>query len=378
MKTMIFMRKALLELWRSPQLFWVFLLFPSMMVLMYYYAFGQSSGIANYLTVLVDNQDDGELGAGFVQAMRAAEFDGKAAFTVMEGLTPNQAKVLLNEGKAAMLITLPPQFSTAIIENLSQPVQIEMLGDPLNDTYAFAQSFLGEILQSYADQITGWQQQLPVSLEFLPNTGTLNDFQVGVPGLVVFGVLFGIITNALLLTRERSDGTLKRIQLSNATAAQFLGGITLAGLFLSLIQMSITFALATVVGFKPVGSLALSIGIGIVAGLSATGAGFMAASFSKNEGEAAGYGTVLMVPLVFLSGAVFPMPYSEWFRVFGQPVQPYDIMPTTHAARAMSKVILYGQGIDNMVYDLSMLVLLSAALLIAGIWLYHHNVLRKS
>jgi ABC-2 type transport system permease protein len=378
MKTLMFVRKTLLEIWRSPQLFWLYLLFPSMMVLMYYSAFGQTSGMSNYLTVLVDNQDQGEYGAGMVQAIRDAEFDGKAAFTVMEGFSHRQAEIMLNEGKAAMLITLPEQFSAALLNNLPQPVQIEMLGDPLNDTYAFAQSFLGEILQVYSDQSTGWQQELPVSLEFLPNTGTLNDFQIGVPGLIIFGILFGVITNALLLTRERSDGTIKRIQLSQASAAHFLGGITLAGLLLSLVQMLVTFAVAAAVGFKPVGSLWLCVGIGLIASLGAAGAGFLAAVFSKNEGEATGYGTALMVPLVFLSGAIFPMPYAEWFRIFGQTVQPYDFMPSTHAARAMSKVILYGQGVSSIGYELIMMVLLSGVLLAAGIWLYQHRVLSKS
>jgi len=378
MKTMIFVRKALLEIYRSPQLILIYLLFPSMMVLMYFSAFGQTSGMASYLTVLVVNHDEGELGDGFVQAIRKAEFDGKAAFTVLEGFSSAQAEVMLNEGKAAMLVTLPSDFSKAILNKLPQLVQIEMLGDPLNDTYAFAQSFLRELLQVYTDQLTGWQQELPTKLEFLPNTGTLNDFQVGMPGIVIFGVLFGVITTALLLTRERSDGTIKRIQLSKANAAHFLGGITLAGLILSLVQMVLTFGVASLVGFKPIGSLALAIGIGVMAGLGATGAGFIAAAFSKNEGEATGYGTALMVPLVFLSGAIFPMPNTEWFRIFGQVVQPSDIMPSTHAARAMSKVVLYGQGINTLGYEMVMMVLLSVVLLVIGIWLYQRNVLRKT
>ncbi|MHC1783366.1 MAG: hypothetical protein AB9891_11545 [Anaerolineaceae bacterium] len=80
----MFARKAIIEMWRSPQIFWLFLLFPAMMVLIYYFAFGQSTGMSNYVTVLVNNQDDGELGAGLVQAMREAEFDGHSAFTLIE------------------------------------------------------------------------------------------------------------------------------------------------------------------------------------------------------------------------------------------------------------------------------------------------------
>ena len=249
------------------------LLFPALMVLMYSSAFGKSSSMASYLTVLVINQDEGQLGSGFLDAMRKAEFDGKAAFTIMEGFTPKQAKVMLDEGKAAMLVTLPSDFSEAIQKYLPESVQIEMLGDPLNDTYAFTQSFLRGLLQIYSDQFTGWQQELPIKIEFLPNTGTMNDFQAGMPGIVVFGVLFGVITNAPFLTHERSEATIMRIKLSKTKAAQFLVGVALAGLILSLVQMLITFGVAYLVGFKPVGSLSLAISIGVMAGLGATGAG---------------------------------------------------------------------------------------------------------
>lgn len=377
MKTLMFARKYLLEIWRSQQVFWLFILFPAVMVLIYYFAFGQNTGMSGYITVVVINQDTGEHGEGLIQAIKEAEFDGKAAITVWEGYSREEAETLLNEGKAAMLATIPSQFSAALQNDLPQPVEIEVQGDPLLDTYAFAYSFLDETIREYCDQITGWRQDLPASLEFLPNTGTLNDFQIGVPGLIVFGIMFGIITNALLLTRETSDGTIKRIKVSNARAGHFLGGITLAGVILSLAQMLVTFGTAAAVGFKPLGNLWLAIGIGMTASFSAVGAGFIAASFSRSEGEATGYGTGLMVPLVFLSGAVYPLPAMELFHIGETRVQLYDIFPSALATRALKKVILYGEGYGGVSYEFAGMALLSSALLIGGIWLYQKRVLEK-
>ncbi len=378
MKTLMFARKTLLEFWRSPQLFWLFLLFPAMMVLLYYFAFGMNTGMSNYLTVLVENRDQGTLGAEFVTVLREAEFDGKPAFSLIELDSQHQAETILNEGKASALVTLPVDFSQAITQPNAQPADVALLGDPLGDTFAFSQSFIQGLLQLFIDQKTGWNQPLPFETQFLPNTGTLNDFQVGVPGLVIFGELFGVISIAILLTRERSAGTLKRIKLSKADSFHFLGGIFAASLVLAVAQMLITLGTAYFVGFKPVGSFFLAVGIGVLASMGATGAGFIAAVFSKNEGEATGFGTGLMAPLVFLSGAIFPLPGGEMFNLFGRPIQWNNLMPSTFASKALSQVILFGKPLHDLSFELTALVILTAIWLVFGIWFYQRRVLRKA
>ncbi len=377
MKIILFARKFLLEMWRSPQLFWLYLLFPTLMVLIYYSAFGQNSGMANFLTILIHNDDTGELGEALVNSIQAAEFDGQPVFSVLEGYSQEAAHIILNEGKATLLLRIPAQFSETFQQTNPVPVKIELVGDPLSDTFAFSYSFLGDIFRQFSDEHTGWNKNLPVGLEFLPNTGTLNDFQVGLPGLIIFGIMFGVISTTLLLTRERSDGTLKRIQLSKTHALDLLGGLTLGSLILSLLQMGITFTVAAAVGFIPVGSPLLVIGIGILSALFATGAGLLAACFSKNEGEATALSTAVMVPLVFLSGSIFPLPNMVWFVLFGQPVQAYDLLPSTHAANAMSKVILYGATFPDLTYELMSLLTFSILTLIIGIFLYQKQVLSR-
>ena len=79
---------------------------------------------------------------------------------------------------------------------------------------AFAASFYRGRQINLAPSLTGWDQPDPVRYEFLPGTGTLSDFQVGVPGLIVFGIMFAIITSALVMTRDMVRGTFKRMRLA--------------------------------------------------------------------------------------------------------------------------------------------------------------------
>jgi ABC-2 type transport system permease protein len=351
------------------------------MILLYYLAFGQTTSMAAYLTVLVDNRDTGLLGGEFIQALRAAEFDGQPVFTLQEGLERDVAEIALEEGKAALLLTIPADFSAELQGQAESPgqsgpkAQLELLGDPLSDTYVFARSFLSDAARAFADRQTGWNQPLPVSLEFLPNTGKMSDFQFGVPGVIVFGVLFGTITSALMVVREASSGTLQRIRLSGAGGGDVLGGIVLANLGMALLQVPLSFAAALAFGFRSPGSLLLATGIGLVLSLGATGCGFLSACFANSEGSATAVSTAAMVPLVFLSGAIFPMPVAKLFSLGGQTVQVYDLMPSTHAAEAMRRVLVYGDGPAALAYELGMLVVLSLALLTLGAWVYQKKVM---
>ena len=253
MKAFTIAKKTLLETWRDRQLAVIYLTFPAMMILLYYAAFGQTTSMAAYLTVLVDNHDAGHLGSEFVQTLRAAEFDGQPVFTLQEGLERNTAEIALAEGKAALLLTIPADFSAVLQGQVRAPgstTQLELLGDPLSDTYVFARSFLSDAARSFADRQTGWNRPLPVSLEFLPNTGKMSDFQFGVPGVIVFGVLFGTITSALMVVREASSGTLARMRLSGAGGGDVLGGIVLANLAMALVQVPLSFAAALAFGFR--------------------------------------------------------------------------------------------------------------------------------
>jgi len=376
-KTLTIAVKTLLEAWRDRQLIIVYLAFPALMVLVYYVGFGQSTSMASFITVVVENRDRGALGAEFVQALHAAMFDGQPVFTIQENIPPQQGEISLEEGKAAALLTIPPDFSAALERKQPTPAEISLLGDPLTDTYVFTFSFLNEVSRTFIDAKINWQQPLPVSLEFLPNTGKLTDFQFGVPGMMVFGLTFGLIVTALVLVREETSGTLQRIRLSKASGAQMMGGVAIANLALGVVQAPLAFVTALACGFRSPGSLPLALGITLIFNLGMAGVGFLVACFSRSEGAANGIGTVVMVVYVFLSGAVFPMPTTPLFYLGGHMVQLYDILPSMHAGEALRRVLIYGDGIPSIAYELTLLVIQSLLLLALGAWLYQRKMLKS-
>ncbi len=378
MKAWMIAQKTLREAWREPQFSLLILLFPALMILVYYIGFGQSGkGMANYLTILVDNQDRGENGATLVNGLRQAEFDDKPIFTVRAVTSRQEAEILLRERKAALLLTIPADFSERMGGKLPGPARLEKTGDPYSDLYTFAGGFLDELVDAYVDQTTSWKEPSHSYLEFVSGTGTLNDFQFGVPGVMVFGVLFGIISSAMIMVREQVNGTLLRLRLAGVGGGDLVWGMVLAQIGISAVQLPLAFGTALLFGFDSPGSLLLAIAIGAMLSLSATGLGLVTACFARNDGEAANLATLFMMPMVFLSGAIFPMPPIPLFQIGGQSINAYDFMPSVHAAEAMRRVLIYGDGPDKILYALAALSVLSVLYLALGAWLYQRLRLRK-
>jgi len=83
----------------------------------------------------------------------------------------------------------------------------------------------------------GWQTSNNVAIDFVPNTGSMADFQIGVPGLLVFAVLMGVVTAAWCPLREDVTGTLHRLQLTRARASDVISGVALAHVVLAVLQI---------------------------------------------------------------------------------------------------------------------------------------------
>jgi ABC-2 type transport system permease protein len=378
MKALGVARKTLIELWREPLLLGLLLLFPVVLVGFYYVAFGQTEGgLATYLSLLVLNEDEGQIGSELIEELRATEWDGEPVFELDLVADRRVAEIALRERKVALLLVIPSEF-TAVLSSGAYPAELSLAGDPNSDTFIFARSFLNGLVREFVHQAAGLQDEAPpINYEFLPGTGTMSDFDFGVGGIIIFGVMFLMITTATVMVRENVTGTLRRLQLTGIGAGVLLLGVTLSQMAAAAIQVPITFGAAVAMGFQNNGSLLLAMVIGLLVALSAVGVGLIVACFARNDGEATNLASVALVPMVFLSGALFPMPAVPLFTIGGQTVELYDLLPATHAAEAMRQVLIFGAGPGDIAYELGMMMVLSLLLLAIGVVLYQRLRLQR-
>jgi ABC-2 type transport system permease protein len=191
-----------------------------------------------------------------------------------------------------------------------------------------------------------------------------------VPGLIIFGSLFAVFSTAMLLVRESTGGTLARLKLTRLSARELLAGVALASLAASLVQMPLTFGVAVATGFETQGSLWLALLVGTLSSFSAIGLGLIVACFAKNDSETGSLGAGAGVPMAFLSGAIFPLPPAPLGQIAGHEVEVYDLLPTTHAAEAMRRILVNGDGARELGYELVALTMLSFVVFAVGVALW--------
>lgn len=373
MKSITIALKTLKEARRDPQLLILFLIFPALLVVLYFFAYGSSAkDLSSYLILLVDDQDRGNMGAQLIEHLRAEEFEGAPLLTVTRITDGDQARTTLNEWKAGGLLTIPPDFSEVIqAADPANPPRLHFLKDPASDSAVFLSVMITEPLRTFIEEKTGWSQpQQVVTYDFVEGTGNLNDFQIGVPGVLVFGIIFGILYMAILLVREMNGGMFQRLRLANISGVNLLGGISLSQLVVYFIQVILTVLTAHLCGLRTNGSYLLLGFFALSLSLTAIGCGMITACFSKSDGEATNLSMLFILPLVFFSGAMYPMPPIELFRVAGHTFFLADILPTSYATDAIRRIMVYGDGLTTLWPALFWMLVESVILFTLGVCLF--------
>jgi len=386
MKPLAISRKILLEYLREPLLLGLIFAFPVILLLFYAIAFGETDqGMAKHLKIMVLNQDAGykselggrlDLGEELILIIKAEKFEGSPVFDIQEVETQKQAEITLRDQKAALLLVIPIEFSRVLMtaasgDQTGKAANLSLVGYPSSDTYAFSRSYLEGIITAYTDSFTGKGDALmDIEYAFVHGTGTMSDFEFGVPGLIVFGIMLISTTTAMTMVREEVNGTLKRIRLSGLSARNLFIGVSGAQMVISIVLVPFTFGCALLLGFRGNGSIFLAIFIGVLLSLSAVGVGLLTACFARNDGEAANLSAIIGVMMVILSGAMYPMPMAVLATIGEQTVQIYDLLPTAHAAEALRRILIYGNGFRAISYEIGGLVILTTITFGAGIWIY--------
>lgn len=376
-------QKTILEYLREPVLLVMLFAFPVLLLSIYYVGFGQKDqGLSQYLSVAVLNRDEGGQradglwwgGEALAESLRSARYDGAPVFKVFTVTDETSARIALRERKISLMVIIPPEFSQSLLDisagKSTPPAAVTLLGDPHSTTFVFAQGFINGLVYDFARQTLGWQMEVDIPYEFVTGTGTMSDFDFGVPGMIIFGLSLLVVTTAQTLVREKENGTLRRLRLTAAGAIHLLPGIALAQMALALALTPFIFGVAVLMGFQNHGSFLIAMGVCILFSLPMVGVGLITASITRTDGEAANLGATLGVLMALLSGAMYPMPNAPLFTLGRRTIQIYDLLPPTHAAAAMRRVLVLGDGLESIGFELAALAGLSILFLATGIVLY--------
>jgi ABC-2 type transport system permease protein len=318
--------------------------------------------------------------------LRAVEFECKPALDVKVLESEDPGLISLREAKAALMLIIPSGFTRALEDaragGAGHPTaEIEYVGDTASFSYVFAKGFIDPYIRGYIQMQSGLGSPIYGNYEFLPGTGTSSDFDAAIPGLLVFSLLFLIISSASSLVQEEMHHTLARFRLARVSGFDLVAGVSLAQMVLAVLEVAIGFLTAVLLGYgrgtdllQPARILLL-FGVALLFAVPVVGLGMITAAFSRNDGDAASLGSILLVPLVFLSGILFPMPAVPLFSIGGRTVGLYDLFPSTLASEAIRKAVTLGDP-SAFLFPVAGLLLQTVVIVWIGAALFQKRKLR--
>ena len=373
----VFLREQL----RSPwDLVLVLAVAPGMVAL--YWSF-LGGGSTSY-TLLVLNQDQGicqtapvqrSCAALAIEAIQNTRYtNGSELLHVVPVASRAAALPQLQNRKAAALLIFPADFSLAL-QNLREgksttSPRVTLVGDVGNPYYALAAIFANTALDETTRAIIGINRPFEVNEELLGGSASSSEFQIYVPGLIIAATTMMMFSVVIAISRQVESGTLRRLQLTRMTSLDFLGGITLLYLLISLASVGLTFATAVALGFQSRGSMLLAGLICVLVSFTVIGVGLLTACLSRTVARAAVIVNFPLILLLFFSGSVFPMPDITLFSISGRGIGVFDLLPHTHAVLALNKVLSLGVGIGDVLYELAAMLVLSLAFFWIGVWAF--------
>jgi ABC-2 type transport system permease protein len=183
------------------------------------------------------------------------------------------------------------------------------------------------------------------------------------PGIVVMAALFGAMLMAISTVYDREFGMLRVMLASPAGAPAVLAGRAVAAAIIGFIQGAVVLALAPL--FVPVTprNLAAAVGALALGSIVSSGLGLLVAARLRSVENFAGVINVVLFPLLFVSGALYPtngMPPALRLLAGVNPVT-YQVDLMRHAFGQPTE---FGLTTDILVLTGSALVLLSLAALL--------------
>ncbi len=186
------------------------------------------------------------------------------------------------------------------------------------------------------------------------------------PGVIAMGIIFTAMFSGIEIIWDRQFGFLKETLVAPVSRFEIMIGRTLGGATVALFQGVIIFFLAVLVGFRPVDlqSLPIAFTFMCLLALFFTAFGTAVASLMQDMQAFPLIMNFLVMPMFFLSGAIFPIrgvPQSIAFIA--------KINPLSYGVDGI-RTALIGEGNLGLTLDYLVLGIFSGALLIIGSYLF--------
>jgi len=190
------------------------------------------------------------------------------------------------------------------------------------------------------------------------------DINSVVPGLIVYAVIFLIMTIAQSFSSERQEGLLKRLNTTPMTSTEFMGSQIITHMLISIVQVIVVITLAYFLGFRPqsgIEGILLALPVVAIFALSSVGLGLITATISKTPEAATGISFIFILPMMF---------FGTFIPITSTTQQIASFIPSYYLVDAL-KLIFEGDWMNtNILLDLTVISIVSIIVVLFGIILF--------
>jgi len=279
------------------------------------------------------------------------------------------AKTAISQGKISGAYVIPPGFSNNVTNGQPGNVIIDVDNSNPQASGIVEQVSLGTVsgLNGVMAQTNvlklgnaANQQINPQAIiaPYTPNIvttipGATNYFNFLAPGLMIMiGMMAVMIGIPEAISKEKEMGTFDGMLSAPIHHLSVILGKTVALSLRGLIQCIFVLIFAVLLfGVTIQGNLLLAFVMIFLGIFSFIGIGIMAVSTAKDQGSATMIVNLLMFPMMFLGGVMFPIQQMPWIL---QDVS--KLIPLTYAADAMRKIMLLNANVADISTDIIVLL----------------------
>ncbi|MDI3505684.1 MAG: drug efflux transport system permease protein [Bacteroidota bacterium] len=352
-----FVQKEFYHVTRDQTTLALLLILP--VLLMILFGFSINTEVKNSQIAIYDPSNDVAT-RGIIEKIKASDY-----FTVVRMLNnPAEIEKQFLKDDLKMVVI----FSDHFYENMQRTgkAQIELLTDGTDPNSAMT-------VVSYASNIIGlYQQDLfkiqQIPFEITPSVKLMYNPELKGPYFFVPGILGMILMiicsmmTSISIAREKEFGTMEVLLVSPFKPMSIILSKTVPYFVISLVNLATMLLLSVFMLKVPIaGSLFWLVTFSILFIFLSLSLGLLISSIANSQLQALLFsGMVLVIPVVMLSGMIFPienMPaFFQWFS---------KLIPATWYISGVKKIMIKGLGFTSILPELG--VLISMTILLIGI-----------
>jgi len=334
-------------------------------------------------SVVLVNQDRGQMGDSLVNTLLLEEGEGGlSGLTYSQARTREEALLMLRKGQADVGVVIPGEFSLALEAEPDptkaiSPRVLELLGNITSMEYIVAAVWSEELINDFILEAAGINYPLAWKETALGHSAERSEFELYVPGLLILSIIMIIFSASAAIVREAETRTLERLKISRLSSLEFLGGISIVQIIIAVLSLVFALFTAMALGYTLIpGSLAFILLISFFTALSMISFSLIVAAMCRSVKEVAIIGTFPLFLLMFFTGAAFPISGGKLFSIGDFDFMLNHLLSPTWSIQALNKVLVSGLEVRECLPEITAILVLSFCYGFMGTWAFRRRHMR--